>query len=67
VILTSVWGVAFTISTALAWGKINQWGLTELGYELLTYGILIGAVTITNIYPQWLKHHRHSPVSHKKS
>ncbi len=67
VILTSVWGVAFTISTALAWGKINQWGLTELGYELLNYGILIGAVTITNIYPQWLKHHRHSPISHKKS
>ncbi|MBE9175804.1 hypothetical protein IQ225_11720 [Synechocystis salina LEGE 06155] len=24
VILTSVWGVAFTISTALAWGKINE-------------------------------------------
>jgi hypothetical protein len=64
VVLTSLWGVAFSLNTALAWGKMNKWMLPELGYELLSYAILIGAVIITDVYPKWVKSH-HQPSNER--
>jgi len=61
VILTSAWGTIFTVNTLLAWGKMDHFVLSDLGYEILSYGLLIGTVAFTTWYP---KHLRRVGVSH---
>jgi hypothetical protein len=51
VIITSVWGIVFTINAVLAWGKMERLVLSELGYELISYAFLVSAAVFTNWYP----------------
>jgi hypothetical protein len=51
VVITSFWGLIFTVNTILAWGKIEHFILPELGYEIITYTLLIGTVAFTKWYP----------------
>ncbi len=51
VVLTSLWALAFTVNAALAWGKMEALLLPELGYELLSYAILLGTAAVSVWYP----------------
>lgn len=50
-VLTSAWGVAFTINAVLASLKMQRLWLEPLGYELLSYGCLVGTALFTSWYP----------------
>ena len=58
VIITSVWGLVFTVNAVLAWGKMEHIVLSELGYELLSYTLLIAAAVFTSWYPKHARHRR---------
>jgi hypothetical protein len=58
VVITSVWGLIFTVNTVLAWGKMEHFILSELGYEVITYTLLIGTVAFTNWYPNYVRRRR---------
>jgi hypothetical protein len=58
VIIASVWGLIFSTSTILAWGKMEHFILSELGYEVLTYTLLIGTVAFTTWYPNYVHRRR---------
>jgi len=55
VLLTSVWGLAFSIGTALAWLKTYDRSLSDLTYELVNYAFMLSAITFTNWYPNVVK------------
>jgi len=55
VLMTAVWATAFTISAGLAFGKMEQFALSELAYELISYAILIGTAIFTVWYPEHLR------------
>ena len=57
-VITSAWGFVFTTNTVLAWGKMKHFILSEFGYEVITYALLIGAVAFTNWYPGYVRHRR---------
>ena len=46
--LTSVWGLIFTVNTILAWGKMEQFVLPDLAYEITSYTLLVGTAVFTN-------------------
>ncbi|MCB2186119.1 MAG: hypothetical protein KQJ78_06855 [Deltaproteobacteria bacterium] len=50
-IISAVWGLAFTLNTGLAWGKMHGFFLPDLGYELITYSLMVGAALFTSKYP----------------
>lgn len=54
-ILTSAWGMAFTINAFLAWGKMEHFILPEFGYELISYTFLIGTAAFTSWYPGYAR------------
>jgi hypothetical protein len=54
-ILTSVWGLAFTINAILAWGKMQHFILPELGFELVSYTLLIGTAAFTSWFPGYVR------------
>ncbi len=54
-ILTSVWGIVFTLNTFLAWGKMEHFFFPELNYEIISYTLLIGTVAFTNWYPNYVR------------
>jgi len=58
VVIASVWGLIFSVSTILAWGKIEHFILSELGYEVITYTLLIGTVAFTTWYPNYVRRRR---------
>jgi hypothetical protein len=60
IVLTSVWGSIFTVNAILAWGKMEQFALPELGYEILSYVLLIGAALFTNWYPKHVREQKES-------
>ncbi len=55
VIITAIWGAAFTINALLAWGKAERLVLPELGYELISYALLIGTVIFTSWYTKLVR------------
>jgi hypothetical protein len=57
-VITSVWGLAFTVNAILAWGKMKQLIFSELGYEVIAYTLLIGAAVFTNWYPKFTRGRR---------
>ncbi len=57
-VIASVWGLTFSVSTILAWGKIEHFILSELGYEVITYTFLIGALAFTTWYPNYVRRRR---------
>lgn len=50
-ILTSAWGLTFTINAVLAWGKMEKFLMSELGYELVSYTLMIATAAFTSWYP----------------
>ena len=54
-VIASVWGLIFSVNTILAWGKIEHFILSELGYELITYTLLIGTLAFTTWYPNYVR------------
>jgi len=58
VVIASVWGLTFSVNTILAWGKIEHFILSELGYEVITYTLLIGTVAFTTWYPNYVRRRR---------
>jgi hypothetical protein len=54
-ILTSAWGLTFTINAILAWGKMEHFVLTELGYEIISYTIMIGTAAFMSWYPGYIR------------
>ena len=55
VLMTGVWASAFTLNAILAFGKMEQFALPELGYELISYAVLIGTAIFTVWYPEHLR------------
>jgi len=60
IVLTSVWGLAFTVNAILAWGKMEHFILSELNYEITSYTLLIGTVDFTNWYPNHVRRRSHA-------
>ncbi len=54
-IIASVWGLVFTVNALLAWGKMEGLLLPELGYELVSYSLLVGTVLFTTRYPEYVR------------
>ncbi len=54
-VLTSAWGVVFTVNALLAWGKMAHFLLPELGYEVISYALLIGTAAFTSWYPNHVR------------
>ena len=57
-VIASVWGLAFSVSAILAWGKIEHFILSELGYEVITYTLLIGTLAFSTWYPNYVRRTR---------
>jgi hypothetical protein len=57
-IITSVWGVAFTINAFLAVGKAEHFAISELSYEIISYALLIGTVIVTSRYTKMVRARR---------
>lgn len=55
VVIASVWGLTFSVNTILAWGKIKHFILSELGYEVISYTLLIGTAVFTTRYPNYVR------------
>jgi hypothetical protein len=58
VIVTSVWGLTFTANMILAWGKMEQFVLPELAYEIIGYALLISTALFTSWYPKRVRQRR---------
>jgi len=58
VVIASAWGLIFSVNAILAWGKMNHFILSELGYEVVTYTLLIGTVAFTTWYPNYVHRRR---------
>ncbi len=58
VVIASVWALIFSVTTILAWGKMEHIILSELGYEVFTYTLLIGTVGFTTWYPNYVRRTR---------
>jgi hypothetical protein len=54
-VITSVWSLVFTFTTMLAWAQTKHPFLSELGYQLVTYTALIGAMAFTSWYPKYVR------------
>ncbi len=65
IIITSVWGMVFTINTVLAWGKMEHFVLPEWGYEVLSYIFMLGSAAFTTWYPNFVRNRQESelPIS----
>lgn len=55
VFLTSAWGMTFAINAILAWGKMERFILSELGYEITSYTLMIGTAAFTSWYPGYIR------------
>ncbi len=55
VILTSAWGLTFTVNAILAWGKMEHFLLSELNYEVISYSLLLGTAAFSSWYPAYIR------------
>lgn len=58
IVIASVWGLIFSVNAILAWGKMERFILSDLGYEVTTYALLIGTVAFTSWYPDYVHRRR---------
>jgi hypothetical protein len=54
-ILASAWSLTFTINAILAWGKMERFILSELGYEMISYTFMTGTAAFTSWYPGYIR------------
>jgi hypothetical protein len=57
-LITAIWAAAFTINASLAFGKMEKAGLPDLGYELVSYALLVATAVFTVWYPAYLRRKR---------
>lgn len=57
-LITSAWGAVFTANALLAVGKKEHFAMGELGYELLSYILLVGAAFFSTWYPKQVRRAR---------
>lgn len=50
-VVTSVWGLVFSLNAVLAAGKMERLVLPDWGYEGLSYALLVAAALFTSRYP----------------
>jgi hypothetical protein len=63
-ILSSAWGLTFTINAILAWGKMEKFILPELVYEVISHIFLIATTVFTSWYPNYIrKKTKNTPAS----
>lgn len=55
VVLSSAWGLTFTINAILAWGKMEHFLLSELGCEIISYTFMVGTAVFTSWYPGYVR------------
>jgi hypothetical protein len=60
-VITLVWTLSFTANAILAWGKMIGFLLSELGYEALSYTLLVGTAAFTIWYPSHVSRIRDAP------
>jgi hypothetical protein len=58
VVITSAWGLAFTVNTLLAWGKMERLIVPDAAYEVMAYSLLVGAAAFSSWYPKHARHRR---------
>ena len=58
IVIASVWGFDLFSERYLAWGKMERFILSDLGYEVTTYALLIGTVAFTSWYPDYVHRRR---------
>lgn len=54
-LMTAVWASAFTINSAIAFFKMEHLFLSELAWEIVSYGILVATAVFTVWYPEHLR------------
>jgi hypothetical protein len=55
IIITAAWAATFTVNAILAWGKMEQFAMPDLGYEVLSYLFLLGTAGFTSWYPGYVR------------
>ena len=53
-VIAATWCLVFTINAILAWGKLEHFILSDLGYEVISYTLLIGTAAFTSWYPDYV-------------
>ncbi len=56
--ITAVWAAAFTVNCGFAFLKMEHIGASQLGYEFLSYTLLIATALFTVRYPKYLQERR---------
>ncbi len=54
VLLTSIWGAAFTVNTVIAWALMKRWW-PEWACHTASYAVLIAAAAFTSWYPEHIR------------
>ena len=57
-LLTAAWGITFSLNALLGLGKLRRLLLPPLGYELLTYSLMLAAAWFTCWYPDVARRRR---------
>jgi hypothetical protein len=57
-ILTSMWGLVFSINTGVAWLKTYDRSLPDLAYEFISYACLVSAMAMSTAYPELVRRRR---------
>lgn len=55
IVMSSAWSTTFTINAILAFGKMENFVLPELGYEIISYVLMFGAAAFTSWYPGYIR------------
>ena len=62
-LMTTIWGVVFTVNAFLAWQRSIQPTLPGWAYETITYGLLVSAMFISIWYPEHLRRRRNAQAA----
>lgn len=64
-VMSSAWALIFTINAILAFGKMESFILPELGYEIISYSLMLGTAAFSSWYPGYIR--RKEKVLEKKT
>jgi hypothetical protein len=55
IIMSSAWSLTFTLNAILAIGKMESFLLPELGYEIISYTLMLGTAAFSSWYPGYIR------------
>ena len=55
IIMSSAWSLTFTINAILAFGKMKSFLMPELGYEIISYALMLGTAAFSSWYPGYVR------------